>query len=419
MHKIFTIIKREFKEAVLKKSFIIMTIIIPFLMVALTIVPSLLAGLDTEEPQVIAIYDESGLIKNAGVNLISDTLENGAPRFVFNMIDGALDKADILTRQKQHVNNQFIDGFLIVPVNVMEGEEIIYYARNVSNFDVNRKVSAAVSEVVVNQRLKNSGIDNNLINDLTQRVPLKTIKISAEGQESERGFETEFFSTFIFIFILYMTLIMYGFVLMRSIIEEKTSRIIEVLLSSVNPFQLMAGKIIGSGSVGLTQYIIWGIFGLALFFFGPALFSVAPSSFSLSPKILFYFALFYLLGYFFYASLYTGVGALTNTDQEAQQLAMPITLMLIVPIVMLAFMVKNPDSSAVQVMSYIPFFSPMMMFARINISSPSLLEIWSSVLILLASIIISIWISSKVFKVGILMYGKRPTLPEILKWFRS
>jgi len=352
-------------------------------------------------------------------SLFSEKLKNGSPRFIVTKLKPAPNIENLLYEQKALISNETIDGFIFIPDSIIETGEISFYSKNVANFDINRKLRNEISDVIINKRLVDSGLDNKLINKLTTSVSLKTIKISAEGEESERGFETEFFSTFIFIFILYITLIMYGFVLMRSIIEEKTSRIIEVLLSSVNPFQLMAGKIIGSGSVGLTQYLIWGIFGSSLILFGPSLFSISSTDFSFSPVILFYFSLFYLLGYFFYASLYTGVGALTNTDQEAQQLAMPITLMLVVPIVMVAFMVKNPDSSSIQIMSYIPFFSPMIMFARINISTPSAIEIWSSIIILILSIILSIWVSSKVFRVGILMYGKRPTLPEIVRWFKK
>jgi ABC-2 type transport system permease protein len=212
---------------------------------------------------------------------------------------------------------------------------------------------------------------------------------------------------------------MYGMTVMRSIIQEKTTRIIEVLLSAANPFQIMAGKILGLGSVSFTQYLIWALFGMILLVFGAQVMPVSAEAFSFSPMILFYFVLFYVLGYFLFASMYAGVGAVTNNDQEAQQLATPITFMLIIPIILISFMVKNPDSTVVQVLSYIPFFSPIIMFARINLASPPLIEIWASIIILIITIIFMIWIVSKIFRIGILMYGKRPTLPEIAKWLRQ
>jgi ABC-2 type transport system permease protein len=418
MNKIIAIVKREFKESVLKKSFIIMTLLTPIIMLGFTVVPTLLARLEVEEPTVLSIYDETGFVAKHISEALDDTLKGGTPRFVINILNKSSDAQEMIEAQKKLIGEESIDCFLFVPHNISADGELVYYARNVGNFDLNRRIRKAVSSITIDNRLMNSGLDHEVINKLTKSIDMKTIKITKGGAESERGFQTEFFSTFIFVFILYITLIMYGFVLMRSIIEEKNSRIIEVLLSSATPFQIMAGKIIGQGSVGITQYLIWATFGIALIFLGPSMLSVSPDMFSFSPSILFYFVLFYLLGYFLYATLYTGVGAITNTDQEAQQMATPITLMLVVPIILLTFMVKNPDNSIIEIMSYVPFFSPMIMFARINLAEPSLLEIWSSIGILIASIILMIWISSKVFRVGILMYGKRPTLPEIIRWLK-
>ncbi|KAA3615572.1 MAG: ABC transporter permease [Calditrichaeota bacterium] len=418
MNKIIAIVKREFKESVLKKSFIIMTLLTPIIMVGFTVVPTMLATMEVEEPTVLSIYDETDFIANNLSQSLVDTLTGGTPRFILNILNKNNDRLETIEQQKQLISDGSIDGFLLIPENVINDGEMIYYSKNVANFDLNRRIRKSVSTTTVDYRLLNSGLDNELINELTKRVEMKTIKITKEGTESERGFETEFFSTFIFVFILYITLIMYGFVLMRSIIEEKTTRIIEVLLSSANPFQIMAGKMIGQGSVGLTQYLIWALFGTALIFLGPSMMPVSADMFSFSPSILFYFVLFYLLGYFLYAALYTGVGAITNTDQEAQQMATPITLMLVVPLILLTFMVKNPDNSVIEIMSYVPFFSPMIMFARINLAEPSLLEIWSSVGILVLSIILMIWLSAKIFRIGILMYGKRPTLPEIIRWIK-
>lgn len=418
MNKIFTIAKREFKESVFKKSFIIMTLITPFLMILMAVGPSLLLQMDKEESTILNVYDASSSIENELAMTLNDTTDL-TPKFVLNFLNNIADENALLIEQKEMINNELIDGYLYIPKDVNEKGEIIYYSKNTGDFDLNKSIRKGVSSIAINNRLKNSGLDHQLINKLIENVPLKTIKITKEGSEAESNFLTEFFSTFIFILILYMTLIMYGMVLMRSIIEEKTSRIIEVLLSATTPFQIMAGKIIGQGSVGLTQYLIWAISGTAIFMFGPGVFSISTDSLNFSPEILFYFVLFYLLGYFLYASMYTGVGALTNSDQESQQMAMPITLMLVVPIMVISLLTKDPDNSIIHILSYIPFFSPMIMFARINLSEPSLIEIWSSIGILIFTILIVTWINAKIFRIGILMYGKRPTLPEILKWFKQ
>lgn len=418
MNKIMTIIKREYKEAVFKKSFIIMTLLTPVIMIAMGIVPSLLVRMDVEQPTILSFYDESGIVAGKIQEALDDTLKDGSPRFMISILSKSADSENVIEEQKELISDETIDGFLFIPQDITKQGELVYYSKNVANFDLNRRLQKMVNTITVNYRLQNSGFDHEVINELTKSVDLKTIKITKEGEESERGFLDEFFSTFIFVLILYVTLIMYGMSIMRSIIQEKTTRIIEVLLSSANPFQIMAGKILGQGSVGLTQYVIWAVFGVLLIFFGARMMPVDADAFNFSPEILFYFVLFYLLGYFLFSTMYTGVGAVTNTDQEAQQAATPITFMLIIPLILISFMVKNPDSTIVQVLSYIPFFSPIIMFARINLAAPSWIEIWTSVLILVITIIFMILLVSKIYRVGILMYGKRPTLPEIMKWIR-
>ncbi len=418
MNKILTIIKREYKETVFKKGFIILTIITPFLMIAITIVPSLLATMDVEEPVVLGIYDESGIVNSSLQESLNDTLDDGTPRFILNQLQGIEGREVLFEKQKQLISDEKIDGFLYIPQNVYDGDELTYYSKNISNFDLNRRLRKTVSDIVVGIRLENTGIEQQLIAELTKTIGIKTIKISKKGEESERSFMTEFFSTFIFIMILYMSLLLYGTSIMRSIKQKKTSRVIEVLLSSASPFQLMAGKIIGQGSVGLTQYFLWIIFVTLFVLFGAKALPLPQDSLHFAPEVLLYFVLFYFLGYFLYATMYSAIGAITNTDQEAQQASMPITLMLIVPIVLLSFLVKNPDSQLIQVLSYIPFLSPIIMFARINLAEPSFTEIWGSILILVVTIIFMIWLVAKIYRVGILMYGKRPTLPEIIRWIK-
>jgi ABC-2 type transport system permease protein len=418
MHKIFTLIKREYRESVFKKSFIIMTVLTPLIMVGMGVIPSLLVSMDVEEPSVISVLDESGFIQQKLQNSLNDTLQGGAPRYVLNILTPQ-NTEESIEKQKRLINDKTIDGFLHIPADIMETGKIAYYSKNVANFNINKRLRDAINSIVIDKRLQESNLDHDLVNKLTRWVDFQTIKITKSGEESERGFMEEFFSTFIFTLILYVTLIMYGMVLMRSITEEKTSRIIEVLLSSTNHFQILAGKLFGQGAVGLTQYLIWAVFGIVLVLFGSKMMPVSADAFQFSPAILMYFVLFFTLGFFLFSTMYIGVGAVTNTDQEAQQMAMPITMMLVVPIILISFLVKNPDSQVVQIMSYIPFFSPIIMFGRINLGSPGAGEIILSISILIATIILMIWIISKVFKIGILMHGKRPTLPEIVRWLKQ
>jgi len=418
MRKIWTLIKREYKEAVYKKSFLIMTMITPLLMIAMGVVPSLLISLETEEEVKINIIDQSQFIYPQLVQTLLDTMENGNQKYLLSEIVAKSENmTDVLQEQKSLIKKEEINALLVIPQDIVTEGELEFYSKNVANFDLNRVLRSNMSKIVIDHRLNQSGLDPVVINDLTKGLHMTTIKITKSGKESERGFLDEYFSTFIFILILYMTLIFSGSAIMRSIIQEKTSRIIEVLLGSANPFQLMAGKIIGQGSVGLTQYVIWSVFGILLVLYGGNVMPLSEKYFSFSPTIFIYFILFYLLGYLFYAALFSAIGAITNSDQESQQLIFPVIMFLIVPLMMLGVLVKNPDSTLITTMSMIPFFSPIMMFGRINISNPPFIEVAGSILILIVSIIFLIWVVSKIFRVGILMYGKRPSLPEIIKWF--
>ncbi len=414
MNKIFTLIKREYKDSVYKKSFIIMTLLTPLIMVALGVVPGLLMKLDSGKQVKLNIIDQSGFVAAPLQSALTDTLANGKAKYVLNLLK-ANASPDV---QKELIRNEKINGLLVIPANVSDSAQVEFYAKNVADFGLNRSLRLAIQKIVTNHRILESGLNAELIQKITKSLELTTIKISKQGTESKRGFADEYFSTFVFVLILYMSLIMYGTSIMRSIVQEKNSRIIEVLLASAKPFQLMAGKIFGQGSVGITQYLIWAVFGLGMIFYGSSVMPISTKYFNFPPSLFIYFVVFFILGYLVYAILYSAVGAISNSDQEAQQMSMPVILMLIVPIMLLSYLVKAPDSTLSVTLSLIPFFSPIIMFARINLSNPPLIEIIGSIVILIITNIVLVWIVAKIYRVGILMYGKRPTLPEIVKWMR-
>lgn len=419
MNKIITLIKREYKEAVFKKSFIIMTLLIPVLMIGFSVVPSLLMMMEGDEPVVLNVYDATGTVAPGIKTELKDSLKNGMPKYIVNVLTPNPADEAFFAAQKELIKDKSVNGFLYVPAGLNDSTHIRYYSRNVGDFTQNRRIRNSVNTILVNDRLIKSGIEPKLIDKLTRKIPMDLVKISDKGEENESDFGVEYFSTFFFVMILYMTLILYGQSIMRSIIQEKNSRITEVLLSSVNPFEMMAGKIFGQGAVGLTQYLIWSVVGIAITVYGASMLPIQMDSINLSPMLFVYFIIFYILGFFLFSTLYAGVGVITNTEQEAQQTSMPITLLLIVPIIMLGMLVKNPGSDGVMIMSMIPFFSPIIMFARINLIQPPALEIWGSVLLLVLTIIGAIWLVGKIYRVGILMQGKRPNLPEIMRWIRN
>ncbi|HHJ52010.1 MAG TPA: ABC transporter permease [Caldithrix abyssi] len=419
MNKIWTIIKREYKETVFKKSFIIMTVLTPLLMVGVSVLPALLMTVQSEDQVTIHVLDNSHRIYPRLGHILTDTLKNGQKRFKLIPLQAVNNFEAFMKEEKQKIGKGEIYGLLFIPSDVMDNGTFEFYAKNVANVSINRSIRNAVNQLVTRYKIERSGLSPDLVKELTRQVEMKTVKITKEGLVKERGFVDEYFSTFVLVMILYMSLLLYGAAIMRSIVEEKSKRIVEVLLSQSNPFQLMAGKILGLGAVGITQYLIWISFGIGLIFFGGRIMPVSTKYFNYSPEIFIYFVLFYILGYLIFSVLYAGVGALSNTDREAQQLSMPIILFLIVPIMFIGYIIQNPDTNLSIGLSLFPLFSPILMFARINLADPGMVQILASILILIVSIIVLIWVVAKIFRVGILMYGKRPSLPEIIRWLRS
>lgn len=226
------------------------------------------------------------------------------------------------------------------------------------------------------------------------------------------------------VMFLYMALIMYGAFVMRSVYEEKLARVVEVVISSCKPFQLMAGKVLGVGAVGLTQYLIWALVaGLLTVYSGAIMqmFSASANGFSIPTipiSVLIYFVVFFILGYLLFATLYAALGAIVNSDQDAQQLQYPVIMIIVVAFFLAFSIIKNPDSNMSKIVSLIPFFSPITMFTRIAVQMPPFLEILLSIVLLIVTTLCLIWLAGKIFRVGILMYGKRPTLPELLNWIK-
>ena len=420
MSKMLLIIFREYRESVFKKSFIITTILTPLLMLTAIFLPAILTEVEIEESIRIDVVDHSGIVFDEFSKRLDEKLPDGSPKFILHEISTEWQRfEDIKIQLKSKINAEIIDGMLYIPETVVDSAEIEYYARNVGNFDLNRQLRNTVNHIITDYRIQRSGLDPEMIRELTQSISLKTVKIKEGEEEKEGSFIGEYFTTLAFVMILYVTILIYGATIMRGVLEEKNSRVIEILLSSVNSFQLMVGKIIGLGSVGLTQYLIWSILGIVLMLYGSSMMALSGEQFLINPLIFLYFILFFILGYFLFATIYAAFGAMTNSDQEAQQASFPVIILLIIPLIMMTFVVKNPESTTSMIMSIIPFFAPILMFTRINISTPTPMEVWGSILLLILTIILLMWIVAKIYRVGILMYGKKPNLPEIIRWIRA
>jgi ABC-2 type transport system permease protein len=275
-----------------------------------------------------------------------------------------------------------------------------------------------LNSIVIAKRLAREGMDYEEVVALTERISLSEMKLSSAGVPEETELVGEFFLVVVFVMILYMTLLSWGISVQRSIIEDKTSRVIEVMLSSVEPKDLFVGKIIGVGSLGLTQIAIWSLIMMGLGFSSSVIAAELSDYIRVTAVDVAYFVAFFISGFLLYSSIFTVIGSMCSTEQDAQQLQSLVVLPMIVPIMLVFVVIQNPNSVVAAVLSLIPLFTPMLMLARVIISEPPWWEVALGFALLFVSIYGVIVFSSRVFRTGILMYGKRPGLREIIRWFR-
>ncbi|MGA1985871.1 MAG: ABC transporter permease, partial [Candidatus Sulfotelmatobacter sp.] len=309
-----------------------------------------------------------------------------------------------------------IDGYLWLSDDAIASGKVTWTSRNMGGFGESSRLSAALNRVIEYERLAKNGLTSEKSDELLKPVKVEAIRIE-RGKEAKGSGGGKFLEVFIMVMLLYMAVLLYGISVMRSVLEEKTSRILEVLLSSATSTQLMAGKLLGVGAVGLTQILVWvviaGVFALPAMAMQPTL-----SEFQIPLGVLIAFAIFFLLGYLLYSTMYATIGAITTTEQEGQQLQFFIVIPLVLSVFMLAPVVRTPDAPAIVWLSMVPFFAPVLMYARIVVQTPPLWQIALSVVLLIGTIAGLLVLCARIYRVGILIYGKRPNLPEILKWLK-
>jgi ABC-2 type transport system permease protein len=424
MHKLLMVIRREYLERIRKRSFWLGTLLFPLLMLALILVQFLLADLEGNEQRTIAFVDATGkLAEPFQKRLADEKLKDGRAAFRVEPVpvEGSMEE----TRRKlePRVSKKDLFGIVTAGNDLDAPGNFGFYTRSVGNLFVQKTLQRALRESVVGERLarSNLSLEREKLEKLLSPIEMETFEVHA-GETRKKGFDEAYFGTFAFVMILYMSLLLYGVAVMRGILEEKSNRIMEVLLGSLSPDQLMAGKILGIGLVGLTQMAIYVISaGLLRLYVG--IYSVQAvwtgALDTISPMKMAYFFVFFILGYFLYTSLFAAVGAVCNSEQEAQNLQSPLVMCLVVPMVATFFFVANPDSPAAVIASLIPLFTPMVMFMRITVLTPPAWQIGLSILLLGGTIYFFFRGVARIFRIGVLMYGKRPTVPEILRWARG
>lgn len=413
MNKALIVAKWEFVEKVKSKAFVISLFLTPLLIIFFSVAPTLLMQSEETETTVIGVLDfTQEYFENLSSDLEAQMLNNNTPAYlVRNLYTDNLPKDSTIVKADLLVLNKKIDGYLIIERSNSDSLIFNYRSKSVGNFKLISLLEKSVNNIFMHQILASRNVDNSVIELLKNRININPVKIKQAGEEGESEFLTTFFSSMIFILLLMMMIIYSGQMLVRSLLEEKSNRLIEILVSSCTPNELLLGKILGLSFLGLAQIFVWVLMGIAAV--GSSL--VSYSSFENLPIILFYF----LLGYLFYTSLFVGIGSIVSTEQEAQQITSYLSIILVLPIIFLLSAMQNPDSTMVNVFTYVPFTLPSIMIMKANLLEISFLEHLIATIIMFVSTAIIVFLSGKIFRIGILSYGKMPSLKELKSWLKE
>lgn len=439
--KVFAVIKREFLTRIKTKGFIIGTLLLPLLMLLIMGSVVVFAIFMSEEQKTIYVIDETGRIFGDFEQQFPDTLNNGervykfiekkvAPALSMNPSGVQPDIDTALEQFRRKILNEEIDGYIYIPEDVIESREVKYAARNVSNFEEQNRFTNALSRIVTNIRLENLGLSAEEIRRemALGRIRLNTPQVTERGEVESSG-GVNFAVAYVLTYLLLLTLMIYGQMVMRSVIEEKTQRITETIVSSVKPFELMAGKITGICGLGITQLAVWGFIILIPIVYGESIINrFAPEAADIirlihlihfSGTTFVFFIIFFILGFVLYASMYAAIGAIVNTEDEAQQLQFLIILPIIIQYMLFFMIIQRPESNMAYWMSIIPFSASILMTARLSVMEPQIPDgLYLSVFLMIITVVLMVMLVSKIYRVGILMYGKRPSIKELIKWVR-
>jgi ABC-2 type transport system permease protein len=425
LDNIVVVAKREYSQRIRSKGFWIATLILPLFVVAAAVLPSILLARSRAEQRVVVV-DTTGrvaprLLKEKRPRDASRQASEEVASFQFTVEPPAGDPQAQRAALDRRVLDKEIDAWIWIGPEVLAGKPVEYHAKTVSNVITQKVLSEDLSYVVRRVRLADAGFDPDRVGALSEPVDLETVRISKEGSRSEAGLAGAAFAYILFL-LLYMVLVIWGQQVMQGVLEEKSSRIVEVVLSSVKPFELMMGKLVGICLVGLTQFGLWLLTLAAVTAPGVmARMAGLPEGMKLptvTPLMVLNFILLFILGFFVFSTLYAAIGASFNNLQEAQQLAGVAVFFLVIPVFLMLPIINDPGSTFAVVASLIPLFTPLLMTLRISLEMPPLWQILLGYALTFGFLVGMVWICARIYRIGILMYGKKPTFQELWKWIR-
>jgi ABC-2 type transport system permease protein len=416
------IIKREFRERVASKSFLVGTLLFPLLMIALIVLPRFVGGRGAEWDLAL-VSEAPPAVTDAFEQLLTAPPEvDDANRYRLVRVEGPI--ATARERLEDQLSAEELDGYIAVPADVLQSGTIVFRSRKGASFDVVRELRAAGTRAVQRERLRESGIDASAVAALVAPVTIDEARLTDEGEQRGGALST-FLTAYVVAFLIYIMTTLYGVAVMRSVLEEKTNRIAEVLMSTIRASHLMAGKIIGVGSAAIVQVLIWVAITALVVTLSPRLgggFSLPDpvlQALNVAPATGLLLFVYFVLGFFLYASVFAIVGAAVTSEQEAQSVQFIALIPMIAPMLFIETLLNAPLGGVAMALGAIPFTAPVAMPMRLASTRIPAVEIAVSLVLLLVGIVAVAWIAGKVYRVGILSTGKRPSLGELVRWVRS
>ncbi|HEX8071779.1 MAG TPA: ABC transporter permease [Pyrinomonadaceae bacterium] len=440
MSRLLAIIKREYVQRVRARMFVVATVLGPLIMLAFAVVPALIFSFNAGGPLRVAVLDETGRlyarVRDALQNGADEAAERGAAQpaggagarpagggaadFVVSPVVLPSGRAaeEAKAELDELVRRGTFDAYLVLPRDVLATGRAEMYVRNLGDEFTVRQVQERLGAALRDERLAAEGIDPARVRAAGGRVTLSARKIGAGGAAAGAG-RGSFGLAFGIGFFIYLTILLYGQVILGAVVEEKATRLSELLFSAVKPFTLMMGKLLGVSLVALTQFAIWaGAFLLVTLYGAGALAAGRISLPPVAPSVVVYACLFFLMGYFLYATIYLLLGAMVQTAQEGGQLALPVVFMLVMSLYLAVPVIRSPTSPFAVWVSLVPFSAPITMVARIVAEPPPAWQIALSLAVGYGTVALLVWLAARVYRVGMLMYGKRASLPEVVRWAR-
>lgn len=421
MRNVLLIIRREFLERVRTKAFVLGTVLFPVFMIAIVFLPALIQSGGGERTLVLVDQSPAGIGQRVAESLQAPREDKNAIRYKVERTQGSLES--LREGLNGRVERKEIDGYLVLGPDVLQTNQVAYRARDVTNLKVMEDVRSAVTAAVQQERLRGSGLTGAQVAALVAEVRVQAARITGEGKEGANAFAT-LITAYVIMFLFLQIITIYGQNAMRSVLEEKNNRIVEVIVSSVRPMQLMAGKVLGLASVALLQIVIWAAFA-ALISSQQAMltrqFGMSAGAFGalkLAPHVWAILLVFFTLGFVLYAAMYAAAGSAVTSEQEAQQLTLPMMLPLFVPLMFIMPILTDPLGSMARTLSLIPLTSPLVMPVRAVATDVPALEVIASLALLVVGTAAVVWLAGKIYRVGILSTGKKPTMRELVRWLR-